>query len=224
MNSAFQLILLPGLGADHRLLAPQRQEFPQLVVPAWIPPLRNESLPGYAARMTETVRPSHDTPLVLGGVSFGGMLACEMARHLKPAAVALIASCRTRHGLRRPYRAGRWLLPLVPVQAWDIAKLFASPAARLGSRVSPPQREVLVTMFREMDSRFMHWVLQAILRWEPTPLEGIRVFQIHGRRDLLIPARRVEADRIIPDGGHLINVTHAKEVNAFIGSAIIRTR
>ena len=44
------------------------------------------------------------------------MLAYEMARHLKPDAVVLIASCRTRHGLRPLYRAGRRLLPLIPVR------------------------------------------------------------------------------------------------------------
>ena len=52
---------------------------------------------------------------------------------------------------------------------------------------------------------------------------GVRVFQIHGGRDPLIPARRVEADEIIPDGGHLINVTHAREVNAFIRTAACTT-
>ena len=60
MNTHFQLILLPGLGADHRLLEPQREEFPQLVVPAWIPPRAKESLPDYAARMAETVKPSRE--------------------------------------------------------------------------------------------------------------------------------------------------------------------
>jgi pimeloyl-ACP methyl ester carboxylesterase len=62
----------------------------------------------------------------------------------------------------------------------------------------------------------MHWTLRAILSWESTPLKGVPVFQIHGRRDPLIPARRVEADVMIPDGGHLINMTHADEVNAFM--------
>jgi pimeloyl-ACP methyl ester carboxylesterase len=75
-------------------------------------------------------------------------------------------------------------------------------------------------MFKKSDSRFMHWVLQAILNWEPTPLEGVRVLQIHGRRDLLIRARNVQADEIVPDGGHLINVTHAKQVNAFLRKAM----
>jgi len=71
-------------------------------------------------------------------------------------------------------------------------------------------------MFQEMDSSFMHWVVKAILGWHPAPLEGIRVCQIHGRRDLLIPARRIEADVLIPGGRHMINMTHAEEVNDFI--------
>ncbi len=62
------LMAEPGLGADERLLEPQREEFPQLVVPAWIPPRAKESLSDYAARMAETVKPSRDAPLILGGV------------------------------------------------------------------------------------------------------------------------------------------------------------
>ena len=70
----------------------------------------------------------------------------------------------------------------------------------------------------------MHWVLQALLSWEATSLTGVRVYHIHGRRDLLIPAWRVEADELIPDGGHLINVSHAERVNAFIRGVVARER
>ena len=216
MTSAFQLILLPGLGADHRLFEPQRRAFPQLIVPPWLPPRRKESLPDYAARMVDTVAPSRDAPLVLGGVSFGGMLAYEMARHLKPDAVVLIASCRTRRGIRPIYRLGGKFLPLLPTAAWNVPKLLAAPAMRLRSRLPADHRELVVEMFREVDSRFMHWVLSAILGWRPTSPKGIPVRQIHGRRDLLIPARRVEADEYVPGGGHMINITHAGEVNSFL--------
>ena len=216
----FQLILFPGLGADARLFEPQRAAFPQLVVPPWIPPLNRESLPDYAARLSQTIVVSHDKPLILGGVSFGGMMAYEVARHLKPDAVVQIASCRTRHGLRPAYRAGSCLMPLIPLQVWSIAKLLASPVVGLIGQFRPVDRTAAVAMFREMDSSFMHWTVRAILGWHPVPLEGIPVFQIHGRRDLMIPARRVEADVVIPGGGHLINMTHAEEVNAFIAAAI----
>jgi pimeloyl-ACP methyl ester carboxylesterase len=221
MKSAFQLILLPGLGADHRLLDPQRAAFPHLIIPPWIPPRKNESLPDYAARMAETVAPLPGAPLVLGGVSFGGMLAYEMARHIKPDAVVLIASCRTRRGLRPAFRAGRRLLPWIPIGAWDIAKLLSGPVVRIRLGVPPGQKDMAIRMFKESDSRFMHWTLHAILNWDPEPLVGVRVLQIHGGRDPLIPARRVEADRIIPDGGHMINVSHAKEVNEFLRAAVV---
>jgi pimeloyl-ACP methyl ester carboxylesterase len=218
-NRTPQLILLPGFGADDRLLEPQRRDFPQLVVPRWIPPRKKEPLAAYAARMAEVLKPS-PVPLVLGGVSFGGMLAYEMARHLKPEAVVLIASCRNRRGLRWLYRAGRPLWPLVPAWTWDIAKSFSRPSVLFSSRMSAGERELLNQMFREADNRFMHWTVHAILGWKPSPLEGVRVFQIHGRRDRLIPPWRVEADVWVPDGGHLINVAHARAVNAFIRSVL----
>ena len=220
MSSTFQLILLPGVGADHRLLEPQRAAFPQLVVPPWIPPRKNESLPQYAARMAETVSPLRDVPLILGGVSFGGMVAYEMARHLKPDAVVLIASCRTRKSLWPIYSLGRWLLPLIPIQAWNVAKLLSGPVLRIKHRRSVAKRELLTAIFKQSDSRFMHWVLQAILSWEPMPLAGTPVFQIHGGRDCVIPTRRVKADVLIPNGGHLINLTHADEVNALLRHAL----
>jgi hypothetical protein len=166
--------------------------------------------------MAETVAPSRDGPLILGGVSFGGMLAYEMARYLKPAAVVLIASCRRRESLRPSHVKARGLLRWTPVQAWWVAKLVSDPVMRIMHRRSAAKRKMLVTMFKESDSRFMHWVLQAILDWESTPLAGVPVFQIHGGRDIIIPARRVKADLMIPGGGHMINVSRAEEVNAFI--------
>jgi pimeloyl-ACP methyl ester carboxylesterase len=224
MSATFQLILLPGLGTDYRLLEPQREAFPTMIVPPWIPPRKNESLPSYAERMAATVSPPRDAPLILGGVSFGGMLAYEMARHLKPKAVVLIASCRTPRSLRPFHLRARRLLPLIPVQAWSVAKLLAGPVMRVMHRRSPARREILVAMFRESDSRFMHWVVQAILNWEPAPLVGVPVFQIHGARDVMIPARRVEADVLLSGGGHLINISHADEVNSFIAKAALGAR
>jgi pimeloyl-ACP methyl ester carboxylesterase len=220
MNTMFQLILLPGLGADYRLLEPQRAAFPQMVVPPWIPPGKNESLPSYAARMAETIARSYESPLILGGVSFGGMLAYEMARIVKPDAVVLIASCRTPESLRPLHVRARRLLPLVPVQAWSVAKLLSGPMMRVMHRRPTDKRDMLIRMFKEADSRFMHWVLQAILNWQPAPLADATVFQIHGSRDPMIPARRVKPDRLIPGGGHLINISHADEVNSFIADTL----
>ena len=170
--------------------------------------------------MAASVKLSRDVPLVLGGVSFGGMLAYEMARHLKPDAVVLIASCRNRRGLRSSIAQRRPLWPLVPAWTWNAVKWVGSPTTRFTSRMDAGQRALLIGMLKEMDNGFLHWAVRAILGWNPSPPAGVRIVQIHGRRDLVIPARGVEADLWIPDGGHLINVTHAGEVNAFIRGAL----
>jgi pimeloyl-ACP methyl ester carboxylesterase len=216
MALPFQLFLLPGLGADARLFEPQRRAFPDLIVPPWIPPNRQETLHDYAIRMAETIRPLSDVPFVLGGVSFGGMMALEMARYLKPDAVVMIASCRSRDSLCGIHRLGRRVVPWLPSRTWNVLQWISPWVTGVIGKTSPADRKQLVRMFREIDFRFMHWTLQAILGWEATPLMGTRVYQIHGGRDPLIPACRVTADEMIPDGSHMINMTHADRVNAFI--------
>jgi pimeloyl-ACP methyl ester carboxylesterase len=220
MTPSRQLILLPGLGADGRLFGPQRRAFPDLLVPPWLPPGRHEPLADYAVRMADSIRPLCAEPFVLGGVSFGGIAAYEIARHLGPDAVVLIASCQQRRGLRLAYRAGRWVWPAVPVWVWTAAKRLAVPVSKLIGETEPSERAKLVRMFQEQDSRFMHWTVHAVVTWNPRPLDGIPVFHIHGRRDPVLPAWRVAADEWIPDGGHMINVTHAEKVNAFIRRAL----
>jgi pimeloyl-ACP methyl ester carboxylesterase len=220
MTVSRQLVLLPGLGADGRLFEPQRRAFPDLLVPPWLPPGPREPLADYAVRMAEVIRPLCPGPFVIGGVSFGGIAAYEIARHLSPDAVVLVASCRQRRGLRRVYRAGRWVWPAVPVAVWQSVKRLAVPVSKLIGETEPGERAKLVRMFQEQDSRFMHWTVWAVITWNPAPLPGVPVFHIHGRRDRLIPAWRVAPDEWILDGGHMINVTHPEVVNAFIRRAM----
>jgi pimeloyl-ACP methyl ester carboxylesterase len=144
------------------------------------------------------------------------MLAYEVARHLKPDAVLLIASCRTSKCLRPWQVRCRHVWPIVPVQVWSLARLFSGPVMWALHRRSPVKRQMLVRMFKESDPRFMHWVVRAILNWQPEPLEGVPVYQIHGSRDIMISARRVQPDVLIPGGGHLINMSRADDVNSFI--------
>jgi pimeloyl-ACP methyl ester carboxylesterase len=231
-----KLILLPGLGTDERLFEPQRKAFPDLWVPPWILPKDNEGLADYAARMADIIvgglsqfsRREKETvplgpsvePFVLGGMSMGGMIAYEIARHVKPRALILIASCHTLKGVNGFLRAAGHLWPVVPVGAFKVAKFVSLPVLRTFGALTPDQRKLCGKMFSEMDSRFMHWAIKAVLDWNPAPLEETPIFHIHGARDQIIPAKYVSADKIIPDGGHMINLSHADAVNAYIGNVI----
>jgi len=214
MNAPFQLILFPGLGADHRLFEPQRAEFADCLTPGWIPARAEEALPDYAARLAETIRPRR--PFLLGGASFGGMVAYEMARHLRPEAVVMIGSCRTRQGIRRLFQALEPVAKRVPAGVINVVKPISAPFLGILGGCNKRYKQLCVKMFMDTDAEFFKWAAAAILRWQPGSTDGVPVFQIHGEKDLVIPAERVRADQLVPGGGHFINLTHAAEVNAFI--------
>jgi pimeloyl-ACP methyl ester carboxylesterase len=221
MPPSFHLMLLPGLGADERLFGPQREAFPGLEVPPWITPRPRESLPAYARRLAAGLRPGQ--PLVLGGVSLGGMVALELAGHLHPAAVVLIATCRTPRAIAPWLRLCAGVAGALPRRLIDCSKPMAPLATGRTSGCGRQHASLAARMYQDADSRFMHWACRAVLGWQPTPKLDCPVFQIHGGADRVIPAIRAGADVVVPGGGHLINLTHAEVVNRFIAAAAEKT-
>ena len=212
-----RLLLLPGLGADAELLAPQRREFPDLEVLPWLDPRPAESLEDFGRRMAQSS--ALDGRAVIGGVSFGGMVATVMARHLRPRALVLIASCtsgRAVRGYRRmlaPVIASLpWNRPL-PRPLWPIAAWF------FGAR-APEHRQALYRLLAQAPMPFVQWGLSAILRWSPESAPATRVRHIHGTSDRLLPIQAVQPTEVVHGGGHFINVTHAEQVNVCVRRAI----
>lgn len=210
--------MISGMGADARLFDGQRAAFPRLCVPNWLPPLRRESLADYARRMADAVRTSE--PFALGGVSFGGMVALEMARWLRPAAVFLISSCRGGRQVPRWLRWAERLSRPFPDCFADAARAFAPLVRSRSSRLDAARRRLLCAMLRDTPTRFLRWSARASVEWSFEGRPNAPVFQIHGGRDWVIPPGGMAVDRLIPDAGHLAVMTHADEVNAWIAGRL----
>jgi len=217
VEESFQLILFPGLGADDRQFQPQKSAFAECLVPPWISPKRNESLAHYAVRLADGITPQR--PMVLGGSSFGGMVAQEMAGRLEPDAVVLIGSCRSPRAIRPLLRSVGRSAAMLPPAIFELTKPFSPLTVGLLSGAKREHLRLCATMYQDADSAFVKWATGAIFRWKPTLPQKIPVFHIHGENDRVIPAARVEANEIVPGGGHLINLTHPEDVNAFIRQA-----
>ena len=131
MGEGVPIILLSGMAADERLFESQLAAFPELRVQPWIQPIPGESLRAYAARLVPLVNPGR--PCIVGGASFGGVVALELAAHLPALACVLIGSIRSPAGLPRRWRLLRPVALLGP----DALRVLAALAAGCFPLASP---------------------------------------------------------------------------------------
>lgn len=210
-----KIYCISGLGADHRVFQDLDLRPHQMVHIDWIQPEQDETLEQYALRMARAIVANGDFSLV--GLSFGGMLAVEIAKHVKPVQVFLISSITTKNELPRIYRlgyklgvhrlvTGRFLLAI----KWIMQYMFGIGSAR-GNTLTR-------AYLRELDDAFMQWAFRAIIRWKNTdPVECIR---IHGTKDRILPVPSAHIDYPIRGGGHLIVVNDARRISAIIRSEL----
>lgn len=84
--------------------------------------------------------------MIIGGASFGGIVALHLAKHLNPLAVLLIGSIQSPSELPRYARAARPLrhfVPLIPVRLlqWCIRPATSKLANRWSSHLSGLARQ-----------------------------------------------------------------------------------
>jgi pimeloyl-ACP methyl ester carboxylesterase len=181
----------------------------------WLAPEGREALPAYARRLGAQIPPG---PVVLVGVSLGGMLAAELAGHPSVGAVVQVASCLGPHAIAPPARAAARAAIAMPARVLRPPRVvWPLVAWGFGARTGEG-RAVIEHCIATADPRFVQWGLRAILDWEPGPVRAD--IHVHGTADRLIPASRVEATRLVDGAGHLVNVTHAAAVNEAIAAAL----
>jgi len=241
-----RLILIPGLGANRLLFEPQRHFFDQeLFLPDWAPPIATEvegkkpipeTLQDYSRRMADrwmqTIlsKPENRKAFWIGGVSMGGQIALEAAARLleekcPPKGVFLIASARTSKAVPSIYKLHALALKLLkdPMVRSLTKKFTAKLVAR--EKVSELDQRLMKRIVDALDVGHLRWGKSAVVQWNYTDDQwraltraGIRIHQIHGDQDRIIPLVKGQADRVIRGGGHLINITHKEEVNEYIES------
>jgi pimeloyl-ACP methyl ester carboxylesterase len=211
------LILLPGLNGNPRVLAAQREAFPNSKILGWIAPDTRETIAAYTKRLAANL--DAQQPCIVAGVSFGGIVALEFARHVNARACVLIASTRDASGLPASMRAIRPVASLIPMS-------LVSRSIHHGWRVAEtamPTFRSRVHHLTNSEREFRQWAFEALLRWKPPADLPCDVFQIHGERDSTFAVRRSAATRVVPGAGHLLSMTHSADVNAFIREVIAST-
>jgi pimeloyl-ACP methyl ester carboxylesterase len=206
---------ISGLGADKKAF--QRIKLPTGYEPVyldWIIPEKNETLTDYARRFSSLI---DDDSFILIGLSFGGMLACELARLRTPAKTIIISSISTSDELPWYFkRAGTiGLHKYVPVKLLGAATVLKN----MFGTISKEDKALIYNYAKFADPNLIRWSLHAILSWDQHErLPG--VVHVHGSKDFMLPIRYTRPDYIVKDGGHLIVFNKADEVNKILNDVL----
>ena len=207
---------ISGLGADK--MAFKKIKLPEGYEPIyldWITPEKNESLSNYARRFSSLIK--NDDAFILIGLSFGGMLACEIARLRNPMKTIIISSLGSSAELPWYFkRAGsiglHKAVPIKLLKAGTIIKNLMGAASR-------DDKAIIINYARTADPNLVRWSLHAIISWDqPERLAGI--VHLHGSNDYMLPVKYTRPDYIIKNGGHLMIFNKADEVNKILDEVL----
>lgn len=206
-----RLLMFSGMTPGERIFAPQLAAIPGMRVASWLPPLRNETLGRYARRLADSLPGS--APSFLGGVSFGGIVALELACLLPVRACFLISSVTSPSELPPWFRAARAMGPL------DL-EVVLQGAGQLAAAWPRKHRSAATSRLKKLAGKsgdWHRWATSAVLRWRPNPaIANLKIYRIHGQLDRTLPSRYIRGAVLIPTGGHVLPLTHPETINRFI--------
>jgi pimeloyl-ACP methyl ester carboxylesterase len=218
-----QVLFFPGLGADWRLFKPQLDASDVLMVPEWLEAKEGESLQDYVNRYAPVLAKLYGDDLIIGGMSFGGQVALELARVMNPRAVFLISSHRSGSEVspffKMQERASRNMPDSLLFSG--IQKLGIPMVARK-EKLDDKHCQLLNQMTESMDLSFFRKASRMTAEWDyEFKREDFKmpIFHIHGEGDEIIapPKDTKSADvTLLPDAKHLITYTHHQRVSRWI--------
>jgi len=221
-----KLFLFTGLGASVRLFERLRVPGVELSIVELTVPELGDDLPAYARRLGEAQGLTQDS--LVGGCSFGGMIAAEIAMQCGARVCIQIGSALSPRQIPAHLKAAEWCSRLLP----DFVFRHCPRDSRLLMRYFEPlgatEREILMDMLLRADVTLVRRGAKMILRWRGVSKLSCPHFIVHGDADRQIRAPRVSdvpaeaVLQLIAGAGHVFTLTHAQAVSTFIGQAVER--
>jgi len=205
------IYIFSGLGADERVF--QKLDFTGLAFTFihWTIPQENETIEDYATRILSQIK---TTKPILIGLSFGGIMAVEVAKQIDTQKVILIASAKTKTEIPFYYRlAGQLKIHrLLPTKLLTKSNFISNWFFGVNSIFD---KELLKTILKETNTTFLTWAIDKVVGWtNQTELKNLK--HIHGTADRILPIRFVRCDFKINYGGHFMTLNKAQELTKLI--------
>jgi len=212
------IYFVSGLGADERVFQWLRYEGYRPVHIQWVSPESNESIERYAKRLSGQIQ--DDVPIVVG-LSFGGIVAVEIAKQIKTEQVILLSSVKDSSEVPFYFKLFR-VFPIhriFPFKTllwafyWLVYWLFAPEGSE--------QKQLLRTILIETDPQFLKWALHKVVTWRNQEVPE-NLVHIHGKGDRIFPYRFVTPNYSVENSGHLMVMNRAEQVSDLLEQLVLR--
>jgi pimeloyl-ACP methyl ester carboxylesterase len=216
--SKIPVYFMPGLAASTAIF--ERIALPSDVFEMrtleWEIPLDNESLTAYAQRITKKIE--HENPVLIG-VSFGGILVQEMAKHIAVRKVIIISSVKSNLEFPRRMKIAKTTkaYKLIPMRL--ILNVESLAQFSFGEKVN--QRLKLYEKFLSVrDIRYLNWAVEQVILWDRTAADK-SVVHIHGDLDDVFPIKYIKDCTVVKGGTHIMILNKYKWLNENLPQIIL---
>lgn len=218
--SKIPVYFMPGLAASptifENIKLPEDQF--EMHFLEWFLPNDKESIESYALRMTQKIQ--HENP-VLVGVSFGGVLVQEIAKHIKTQKVIIISSVKSNTEFPSRFKVAKTTkaYKLIPTQLLaDIEKLVKYA---FGDNIVAKRLKLYEKYLSVRDKQYLDWAIETILCWNQKK-GNESVIHIHGDADEVFPIKNIENCIVIKGGTHIMIINKFKWFNENLPQLILK--
>jgi pimeloyl-ACP methyl ester carboxylesterase len=216
--SKIHVYFMPGLAASATIF--ERIALPddtfEMHLLEWEIPLDHESLPDYAKRMTQNIK--YPNPVLIG-VSFGGILVQEMAKHIAAQKVIIISSVKSNAEFPRRMKIAKSTkaYKLIPMRL--IVNVESLAKFSFGEKIN--KRLKLYEKFLSVrDIRYLDWAIEQVILWDRTKINE-DVIHIHGDEDEVFPIKYITNCKVVKGGTHIMILNKYKWLNENLPSIIL---
>lgn len=219
--SKIPVYLMPGLAAStaifERIVLPE--DVFEIHLLEWEIPLEKESLTDYAKRIADKIK--HPNPVLIG-VSFGGILVQEMAKHIDARKVIIISSVKSNLEFPRRLKIAKTTkaYKLIPMSL--ILNIESLAKFSFGEKVN--QRLKLYERFLSVrDIGYLNWAVEQVILWDRTVVDK-NVIHIHGDMDDVFPIKYIKNCIVVKGGTHLMILNKYKWMNENLPAIILNSK
>lgn len=206
-----KVYVFSGLGVDKRVF--QKIDFGNLDIKFidWIEPRTDENIQQYAQRIS--IKIDSENPILIG-LSFGGIIAGEIAKFIAIEKLILIASAKNRNEIPMLYRIlGKLKIHnVIPSSLLKSANFISNWFFGVQT---PSDKILLKQILEETDNKFLYWAIDKVVTWENLQISSNYV-HIHGLNDRILPIKNMKTDYKIQGGGHFMTVNKAEEISKLL--------